>query len=170
MQRVRRARVCPPRFVARARVVHGLLASFRMDIRVRFPGGKRVDARVGAHCVRTDQSPEHGGQGFAPEPFDLFLASLASCAGLYVLTFCQARQLPTEGIWLEQHQEFDPTSHALTQVTLTVHLPVTFPDKYRDDVQHAADGSKLVKMLAAPPKVVVHTETDDFGARVSWVA
>jgi putative redox protein len=73
-----------------------------MSIHVTFPGGKRVDADFGTQVVKTDQSREHGGEGTAPEPFDLFLASLATCAGLYVLGFCNARGLSTDGIELTQ--------------------------------------------------------------------
>ncbi|MBS2019323.1 MAG: OsmC family protein [Deltaproteobacteria bacterium] len=131
-----------------------------MDIRVRFPGGKRVDARVGAHCVRTDQSVEHGGQGASPEPFEVFLAALASSSGLYVLTLCQARGLPTDEVWLEQHPVFDPTTRALTQVTVDVHVPESFPDRYRDELVRAAENNGLAKLLAAPPAIVVHSIRD----------
>src|SRR5215471_4208280 len=60
-----------------------------MDIEVSFPGGKRVDAQVGEFAIRTDQPEALGGAGTAPTPYDLFLASLATCAGIYVLGFCQ---------------------------------------------------------------------------------
>ena len=77
-------------------------------IEVSFPGGKRVDARVGGFTMATDQPTELGGDGSAPAPFDLFLASIATCAGIYVLGFCQARGLATDGLALVQHHEVDP--------------------------------------------------------------
>ena len=80
-----------------------------MSIRISFPGGKRVDADLGSHVVRTDQSVTHRGTGTAPEPFELFLASLTTCAGIYVLGFCQARGMPTDDIDLVQHHHFDDT-------------------------------------------------------------
>ena len=129
-----------------------------MAIQVRFPGGRRVDARVGEHCIRTDQTVEHGGAGAAPEPFDLFLASIATCAGIYVLGFCEARRIPTAGIWLEQHDEVDPKTHALRRVSLTVHLPPSFPEKYRDAVVRAAESCKVKRTLLDPPEVAVRAE------------
>lgn len=126
-----------------------------MDIRITFPGGKRVDADLGAHVVHTDQSAAHGGEGSAPEPFDLFLASLATCAGIYVLGFCQARQLPTAGISLVQRQRFNETDHRLEQVELDVLLPDDFPEKYRTAVVRAALSCKVKKTLASPPELVV---------------
>ena len=74
---------------------------------VSFPGGKRVDAHYGGFTIRTDQSPKGGGEGSAPQPFDLFLASIATCAGIYVKGYCDARGLSTEGLGLTMHIEHD---------------------------------------------------------------
>lgn len=126
-----------------------------MDIRITFPGGKRVDAQLGDRTIHTDQSPEHGGEGSAPEPFELFLASLATCAGLYVLGFCQARQLPTAGIEIVQRQLFDEASGKLTHIELELVLPADFPEKYRAAVVRAAAGCKVKKTLVTPPVLVV---------------
>lgn len=122
-----------------------------MNINVTFPGGKRVDAAFGDRVVMTDQSQAHGGDGTAPEPFELFLASLATCTGIYVLGFCQARNLPTDGIHVEQRATFDETGKVLTNVAIEVHLPPTFPEKYRPAVVAAANSCKVKKVLAAPP-------------------
>ncbi len=126
-----------------------------MDINITFPGGKRVDAEFGGQRIRTDQPVELGGAGEAPAPFDLFLASLATCAGLYVLGFCQARGIPTEGVRLVQHNRFDPASHRLEDVELEIALPPTFPEKYRASVARAAEGCKVKKTLLSPPAVSV---------------
>ncbi|MFW5740864.1 MAG: OsmC family protein, partial [Myxococcota bacterium] len=74
-----------------------------MEMQITFPGGKRVDATLLGRTIHTDQAKENGGDGTAPEPYMMFLASLGTCAGVYVLGFCQARDLPTEGISLVQH-------------------------------------------------------------------
>jgi ribosomal protein S12 methylthiotransferase accessory factor len=126
-----------------------------MNISVTFPGGKRVDAAFGDRVVATDQSPAHGGEGSAPEPFELFLASLATCAGIYVLGFCQARGIPTDGIRVEQHAAFDEAGKVLTDVIIDVHLPDTFPEKYRTAVVAAANNCKVKKVIASPPRFEV---------------
>ncbi len=126
-----------------------------MDIEVTFPGGKRVDARVGDLVVRTDQPVEAGGDGSAPAPFDLFLASLATCAGIYVLGFCQARGISTDGISIVQRHAVDPETRQLSVVTLELGLPPGFPDKYRDAVVKAAENCKVKKVLAHAPMIAV---------------
>jgi ribosomal protein S12 methylthiotransferase accessory factor len=125
-----------------------------MEIRITFPGQKRVDAELGSHVIRTDQSVAHGGAGSAPEPFDLFLASLATCAGIYVLGFCEARGIPANDIELVQRHHFDD-AHRLTRVDLDIVLPPTFPEKYRAAVERAAAGCKVKKALTSPPDIAV---------------
>ena len=126
-----------------------------MDLRVQFPTGRRVDALMGAHRVFTDQSVDHGGDDSAPEPFHVFLASLATCAGLNVLAYCNAREIPLTGVWLEQHHEFHDATRALRKVTLTVHLPYGFPEEHRDGIAQAAAACEVAGAIAAPPVVAI---------------
>ncbi len=125
------------------------------DITVSFPGGKRVDAQVGAFSLQTDQPPELGGSGGAPAPYDLFLASLATCAGIYVLGFCQARNLRTDGISLTQHVVWNAVTHLPASIRIELTLPPDFPEKYRAAVVRAAEGCKVKKTMAAPPSFEV---------------
>lgn len=129
------------------------------DITVSFPGGKRVDASFGDFTVKTDQPADMGGEGLAPAPYDLFLASLATCAGIYVLGFCQARNLRTDGISLTQHVELHPDTHLPTSIRMEITLPPDFPEKYRPAVVRAAEGCKVKKTLATPPTFEIVTRT-----------
>ena len=129
-----------------------------MDVEVTFPGGKRVDARVGEFVVHTDQPRESGGDGTAPGPFDLFVASIGACAGIYVLGFCQARGLSTDGVRITQHLDYDDATKLPRRITLTIHLPAGFPEKYRAAVVRAAEGCKVKKTLAAAPVIEVTTD------------
>lgn len=121
------------------------------DIQITFPGGKRVDAHYDTFHVETDQPPELGGEGAAPAPYDLFLASLATCAGIYVLGFCQARKLPTEGIRLVQKHELDPETHLVKGVRMELTLPPGFPEHYRAAIVRSALNCKVKKSIATPP-------------------
>lgn len=126
-----------------------------MSIEVSFPGGKRVEALVGAHRIITDQPPELGGEDAAPAPFDLFLASLATCAGVYVLGFCQARGIPLDGVSLAQDVTYDPSTKLPVEVRIELRLPPTFPEKYVAAVTRAAEGCKVKKAIAAAPRFEV---------------
>jgi ribosomal protein S12 methylthiotransferase accessory factor len=128
------------------------------DIHVRFTGGQRIEAKLGAHHVVTDQSLAHGGDDSAPEPFELFLASLVTCAGSYVLGYCRSRGIPSEQIELIQRQRFDHAGH-LTNIELELLLPASFPDAERAGLVRAAQSCKVHKTLQRPPQVVVSART-----------
>lgn len=122
-----------------------------MDIEVTFPGGKLVDAKLGEITIRTDQPRELGGEASAPAPFDLFLASLATCAGIYALGFCQARGLSTEGLSLVQHHTYDESGKHLTKVRLELKLPAGFPESHRAAIVRAVENCKVKKAIANAP-------------------
>ncbi len=128
------------------------------EITVSFPGGKRVDAHTASWHIQTDQSPEKGGTGTAPEPFTLFLASLATCAGIYALSFCQARNIPTEGLGLTMSSAKDAAGKRLEQVTLKITLPEGFPEKYRPVLVRSVSQCAVKKVLDAPPVFAVELE------------
>ena len=126
-----------------------------MEMQITFPGGKRVDATFLGQTIHTDQAKENGGDGSAPEPYATFLASLGTCVGIYVLEFCRARNLPTEGIGIVQRHDFHPVTHKLENVRIEIQLPEGFPDKYRKAVQRAADLCAVKRTILNPPKLEV---------------
>jgi putative redox protein len=127
---------------------------------ITFPGGARVDAQLGPYMVRTDQPPHSGGEGSAPAPFQLFLASLGTCAGIYVLGFCRQRGLPTDGVRLVQRTEVDPTTHMVGKVSLDIHVPPEFPEKYLPALIRSAEQCAVKKHLEKPPAIEVATVVD----------
>jgi ribosomal protein S12 methylthiotransferase accessory factor len=118
---------------------------------VTLPGGKRVDTQVGAHLIRTDQPASNGGEDSAPSPFNLFLAAIGTCAGIYVAGFCQKRGLPTDGIRLVQRNRFDRETGTLVKVEIDVEVPPGFPDKYLDALARVADQCAVKKAIQAQP-------------------
>lgn len=128
-----------------------------MEIRIDFPGGSRVDAHFGNFTVPTDQPPD----ATAPTPFDLFLASIATCAGIYVLGFCQKRDISTEGIEIIQHTQTDPASGMIEQIDIEILVPPAFPEKYYDSLIRAAELCKVKKHLEQPPRFKVTTGVAD---------
>jgi putative redox protein len=123
-----------------------------MEMVIDFPGGKRVDAHFGDLLVKTDQPTQAGGTGSAATPFDTFLASIGTCAGIYIVGFCSNRNIPTEGIKLIQRMEIDPATGMLALISLDIQLPSDFPEKYKDAVIRAADQCKVKKHMEHPPK------------------
>ena len=128
-----------------------------MDMLIDFPGGARVDAHFGGLTLKTDQPPQGGGQGSAPTPFNTFLASVGTCAGIYVLGFCRQRGLSTEGIRLTQRMEADPATGLIGRIGIQIHVPPDFPEKYHAALVRAADQCAVKKHLEHPPTFDVRT-------------
>lgn len=122
-----------------------------MEIAVTLTGGKKVEARVKEFRIATDQPKESGGDGSAPAPFDLFLAAIAACSGYYVLGFCQARNISTEGIRVVMRTEHDPEKKMIGKISVELMLPPEFPERYRDPVVRAADLCSVKKHILDPP-------------------
>ena len=125
-----------------------------MEILIDFPGGSRVDAHFGGFTVPTDQPPASG----APTPFELFLASIATCAGIYVLGFCQQRGLSTDGIRIVQRTHPNRSTGLIEQIDLEILLPSTFPEKYGDSLIRAAGLCKVKRHLEQPPRFNITTQ------------
>ena len=126
-------------------------------ITITLSSGRKVDARVGRHVIHTDQPLAGGGEDTAPAPFDLFLASLGTCAGLYVQAFCQSRGLPTEGIVLRQGAVRDPATRRLARVDIEIELPPDFPGaKYAGALARAAEQCAVKKAIVDQPDIQAH--------------
>ena len=124
---------------------------------IKFPGGLRVDALHEGFWIRTDQPLDQGGGGAAPSPFDLFLASIGTCAGFYVLRFFQQRNLDTAGLSLSLTPRRDPERKLVTGIRIEIVLPPAFPEKYREAVVRVVDQCSVKRHLAAPPEFEVVT-------------
>jgi putative redox protein len=127
-----------------------------MEMIIDFPGGARVDAHFGPYTVETDQPPMGGGEGSAPTPFALFLASLGTCAGIYALGFCRQRGLPTDGMRIVQRAQRNPITGMVENIELEIQVPPTFPERYLDALVRSAELCAVKKHMENPPSFDVH--------------
>ncbi|MFW5699642.1 MAG: OsmC family protein [Bacteroidota bacterium] len=117
---------------------------------------QKVIAKYKGFEMITDQPEKSGGDNTALSPFDLFMVSIGTCAGWYVKSFCQQRDLPEEGIRLTQKTFYNPDKKLIDKIVVEIHLPDDFPDKYRDALVKAASSCTVKKhMLDAPEFSIV---------------
>ena len=114
---------------------------------IYFDGNKKVFADINGFTIKTDQHPRSGGDGEYPEPFTMFLASLGTCAGIYVKVFCEQRGIPTDNIKLTQSQRFDPSRKMMGEIEIKIHVPESFPEKYEKAMVHTASLCAVKKHL-----------------------
>lgn len=125
-------------------------------MRVSFPGGKKVYADYKGFTIKTDQPETEDGENSAPSPFDLFISSIGTCAGFYVLNFCQERNIPYQDIELALNTERNPEKGLVGKITIELKLPTGFPERYREAVVRAASLCTVKKHLADPPEFHIY--------------
>jgi len=124
-------------------------------IEVTFPGNLRVEASYKGFRVMTDQPVYSGGEGSAPSPFDLFLISIATCAGYYFLAFCKERKISIEGAKVTMSMEKDPEKKMIGRLLIDLFLPAGFPEKYKEAVKRAVDSCTIKLHIFNPPEFIV---------------
>ncbi len=117
-----------------------------MELQVTFPGELQVDANYGPFTIATNQN------GTAPPPFALFLASIGTCAGIYVLAFCKQRGLDTTGMKITQKMDVNPADQMIENIILDIKLPVGFPEKYKEAIIRSADRCAVKQHMVKPPQ------------------
>ncbi len=126
-----------------------------MNMKIFFEGKKKVIAQYNGYNITTDQPAGVGGDGSAPAPFDLLLASIGTCAGIYVKSFCDKRAISTEGITLEQNMRFDPETHMISYLEIIIHLTDDFPEKYKSALVNVSNMCAVKRHLLQPPEMQV---------------
>ena len=129
----------------------------RSFVEVSFPDGKKIDAKIGEFTINTDQAIANGGDESAPEPFQLFLASIATCAGIYALSFCQSRNIRLDGMSLSMECDWDEDKKRYPIMSIDLRLPKGFDEKYREAVVRSMDLCSVKKHMMDPPEFKITT-------------
>jgi putative redox protein len=129
-----------------------------MEMMIDFPGGAKVNAHFGSFTVSTDQPPAGGGEGSAPTPFEIFLASIGTCAGIYVSGFCQQRGIPMDGIHIIQRSHSNRVTGLVEKIELEIQIPPSFPKQYVSALIRSAELCKVKKTLEQPPQFEIVTK------------
>lgn len=125
------------------------------EFKVTFPGNKKVDVEIGKFVVKTDQKIIYGGDDTAPEPFNIFLSSIGSCAGIYAVSFCNTREINTEGMFLMVDISFKDKQNFLKEIKLTLHVNCEFPEKYIKAIVKSMNNCAVKSQLH--PDIKIHT-------------
>jgi ribosomal protein S12 methylthiotransferase accessory factor len=133
-----------------------------MSIKIVFPGNKKVDAIMpSGFRIQTDQPVKEGGDGTAPAPFELFLASIGTCAGIYIVGFCESRGIHYQDIEIIQDLVYDPIARRISKVKLEIRVPKDFPEKYYDALVKSANICAVKKVIENPPIFETYTTVKD---------
>jgi ribosomal protein S12 methylthiotransferase accessory factor len=130
-----------------------------MELKVTLEGGKRVATRIGNHRIITDQPTKHGGDDSAPAPYDLFMASIGTCAGFYVQSYCESKGFDASGIEVTLSPRRDPKSKQIIAFETTIHIPPELPEKLHTALKKVAEQCAVKKTIMNNPEFIVETVT-----------
>lgn len=119
---------------------------------VTFPENKKVNVKFKDFEVQTDQPKEAGGDETAPTPYDIFLSSLAACAGIFAISFFQRRKLNTDGFEMFMDIKWDHEKHRLSKVMIHMKVPKDFPQKYINALKETVNLCSVKRTIADPPE------------------
>ncbi|MEJ6473320.1 OsmC domain/YcaO domain-containing protein [Pseudoalteromonas piscicida] len=126
-----------------------------MEIKVNYLDNLRIDARFDDFSVIADQPIRYKGDGSAPSPFDYFLASSALCAAYFVKVYCNARDIPTDGIRVAQNNIVDPENRYNQIFKIQVELPESISEKDRQGILRSIDRCTVKKVIQTGPEFQV---------------
>ena len=130
-----------------------------MEMEIISPSGKKVNALYKGFTIMTDQPKEYSGDGSAPEPFDMFLASIGTCIGINIIVFCQKRSISTENIKLILRFVRNSKTRMIEKITIKIQIPHQFPEKYKNALIRSADLCSVKKHIFNPPEFEIYTNT-----------
>ena len=136
------------------------------ELIITLDGRRRITAHIGGHQIRTDQPVSNGGEDSAPSPFDVFLASLGTCAGIFVQGFCATRGIDTSGIRIHELPHYDAQA-TLKSVELAIDLPGDFPLRYREPLLRVVEQCSVKRAIAAKPEFLVRISATPEAAAVA---
>ena len=128
-----------------------------MELNIRLEGGKKVSTTIGSHRILTDQSIKDGGEDSAPAPYDLFMASIGTCAGFYVQAYCQNKGIDPSGINITLRPKRDPETKKIVAFITTIHLPKELPEKLYPALKKVAEQCAVKKTIMSHPEFIVET-------------
>ena len=128
-----------------------------MEFKVTLEGGKRVATRVGDHLIMTDQPTKHGGADSAPAPYDLFIASIGTCAGFYIQSYCENKGIDSSGIEITLGLKRDPETKKISGFVTKIHVPQDLPKKLYPALRKVAEQCAVKKTIMNNPEFIVET-------------
>ncbi|MFO7988689.1 MAG: OsmC family protein [Thermodesulfobacteriota bacterium] len=132
-----------------------------MTMEISFPGNKKVNAHYKGFTIETDQAKAEGGDGGAPEPFDLFLSSMGTCAGIYVVYFCEERNIDITGMKMSLTFDRNEQTHLIEKVNIQISLPPGFPKKYKSAIVKTAGLCTVKRNILHPPEFHITADIQD---------
>ncbi|MFA5340093.1 MAG: OsmC family protein [Candidatus Omnitrophota bacterium] len=123
---------------------------------VKYIDGKKFEARNRKHTVIIDLPEESGGNDQGPTPPEIFIDSLGSCIGVYVLGFCKGAGLDAKGmkITLGWEKSADKPSR-IKSISAKIELPNAEVGARRPALLKVAESCLIHETIKHQPEIAI---------------
>jgi uncharacterized OsmC-like protein len=125
------------------------------DTTVKYRSGVAFEVTARGHRLLCDQPFEAGGDDSGMTPPELMLASLATCAGYYIVQYLKVRNLPVDGLAVltRAHKAQQPARLGAFQIV--IHPPPGMGDRELAGIRRAAEKCLIHNTLLHPPSIEI---------------
>jgi putative redox protein len=104
------------------------------------------------HEIVTDL-PAAGSKDAGPTPPELFIASLGSCIGIYVVDYCKRHNVPYKGMTVELGWEDAKAPLRIGSIVARVEMPEGIPQEHYEKLRRVAEMCKIHNTLTHTPSI-----------------
>ncbi len=128
------------------------------EITAKHMGDMKFETQIGNHKLIIDVPPEMQGKDRGPTPPQLFIASLASCIGIFAASYCNNAGINAEdlSVTLSFDKLTEPTR--LGNFKAVVKIPKGDVGKREKAVIHAASHCPIHETIHSPQEVEITLE------------
>ncbi|MDP5031018.1 OsmC family protein [Paraglaciecola sp.] len=122
-------------------------------------GQYRQTIHVNHHTLFADVAASLGGDDSAPDPHDLYDASLAACKAITILMYAKRKQIPLEGVDIEIKRDTSQESAGVYVLNVQLTLLGELSDEMRQSLALVGDKCPIHKLMTAA-KTEVHSQVN----------
>ena len=126
------------------------------ELKIDYLGGIGFQAKARGHAMTIDLAKEKGGLDQGMNPPEVFIASLGSCIGVYVVRYCQNAGLNTEGLNIAMAWKLSDDKHKISEINIGISLPNAEVGKREKAIMEVARHCLIHNTILGQPRIQVN--------------
>ena len=124
-------------------------------MKITYNGKKEFTVTIRNHTFTVDQPEDNGGDNIGPTPPEIFAASLGTCIGVYVTSYCNAKGINCKGISFDVDWMFSEEHEKINNISVNINMPDESYKIREKAILKAAEHCLIHNTLNSNPQIVV---------------